>query len=148
MEANGLNQCYYGMSITVLPYWSTTTTRVIIILKLLQRAKTEAVELYGLPPHTTHVTHPLDVALFKPLKSNFSEIAVNLGECEERSHDWKGKQLAQNETDEEEKKKKKEERKEKTERMRKEAKRKREDADRKKRMTQENKEEKRLKQSR
>lgn len=50
-----------------------------LTLKLLQRAKSEKVELYGLPPHTTHVTQPLDVALFKPLKSKFSDIAVNLG---------------------------------------------------------------------
>lgn len=50
-----------------------------LTLKLLQRAKSENVELYGLPPHTTHVTQPLDVALFKPLKSKFSDIAVNLG---------------------------------------------------------------------
>lgn len=46
-----------------------------LTLKLLQRAKSENVELYGLPPHTTHVTQPLDVALFKPLKFQ----AVNLG---------------------------------------------------------------------
>lgn len=50
-----------------------------LTLKLLQRAKSENVELYGLPPHTTHVTQPLDVALFKPLKFKFSDIAVNLG---------------------------------------------------------------------
>ncbi|XP_062597502.1 uncharacterized protein LOC134258915 [Saccostrea cucullata] len=49
-----------------------------ITLKLIQRAKAEEVELYGLPPHTTHVTQPLDVALFKPMKTKFSDTAVNL----------------------------------------------------------------------
>lgn len=60
-----------------------------LTLKLLQRAKTENVELYGLPPHTTHVTQPLNAALFKHLKSKFSDIAVNLGYA--RKDDWQGK---------------------------------------------------------
>lgn len=60
-----------------------------LTLKLLQRAKTENVELYGLPPHTTHVTQPLNAALFKHLKSKFSDIAFNLGYA--RKDDWQGK---------------------------------------------------------
>lgn len=60
-----------------------------LTLKLLQRAKTENVELYGLPPHTSHVTQPLNAALFKHLKSKFSDIAFNLGYA--RKDDWQGK---------------------------------------------------------
>lgn len=46
---------------------------------LLQRAKTDGEELYKLPPHTTYVTQPLDVALFKPLKAKYFDIAVSFG---------------------------------------------------------------------
>jgi hypothetical protein len=48
-------------------------------LEVLELAKKHGVEFFGLPPHTTHLFQPLDVALFKPLKTKFSTLAMNLG---------------------------------------------------------------------
>lgn len=50
-----------------------------LTLKLIRKAREEQIELYGLPPHTTHITQPLDVCLFRPLKAKFSELAMSLG---------------------------------------------------------------------
>lgn len=50
-----------------------------LTLKLIRKAREEQIELYCLPPHTTHITQPLDVCLFRPLKAKFSELAMSLG---------------------------------------------------------------------
>lgn len=50
-----------------------------LTLKLIRKAREEQIEIYGLPPHTTHITQPLDVCLFRPLKAKFSELAMSLG---------------------------------------------------------------------
>ena len=41
--------------------------------ELIRFAKANDIILFCLPPHTTHVTQPLDVSVFKPLKVNWQE---------------------------------------------------------------------------
>ena len=38
-------------------------------LELISRAKAKKITIYCLPPHTTHLLQPLDLAVFGPLKS-------------------------------------------------------------------------------
>ena len=45
-----------------------------ISLRLIDLAKESNVILFCLPPHTTHLLQPLDVAVFSPLKNHFSKI--------------------------------------------------------------------------
>ena len=40
-------------------------------LSMIETARRENVILFNLPPHTTHVTQPLDESIFKPLKAAF-----------------------------------------------------------------------------
>lgn len=47
-------------------------------IDLLDMARDNQVELYCLPPHTTHILQPLDVCLFRPLKKAVSDLAINL----------------------------------------------------------------------
>ncbi|XP_069134293.1 uncharacterized protein [Argopecten irradians] len=48
-------------------------------LGVIEKARANRVDLLCLPPHTTHILQPLDVALFRPLKKEFSNLAVSLG---------------------------------------------------------------------
>ena len=48
-------------------------------LEVLKLAKENNVTLLGLPPHTTHILQPLDVAIMRPLKKKFTDIANNIG---------------------------------------------------------------------
>ena len=41
--------------------------------ELIRYAKANNIILFCLPPHTTHITQPLDVSVFKPLKVNWQE---------------------------------------------------------------------------
>lgn len=50
-----------------------------ITLALVEEARANNVELFCLPPHTTHLLQPLDVVMFRPLKKSFSELALSLG---------------------------------------------------------------------
>ena len=45
-----------------------------ISLRLIDLAKESNVILFCLPPHTTHLLQPLDVAVFSPLKNHFAKI--------------------------------------------------------------------------
>lgn len=50
-----------------------------VSLEVVEEARANQVELYCLPPHTTHILQPLDVVMFRPLKKTFSDLAINLG---------------------------------------------------------------------
>jgi hypothetical protein len=50
-----------------------------LTLALVDQAKANNVELFCLPPHTTHIYQPLDVGMFRPLKAQFAKTATNLG---------------------------------------------------------------------
>ncbi len=41
---------------------------------VIEMARQEKIEIFCLPPHTTHLYQPLDVAVFKSLKENFKKI--------------------------------------------------------------------------
>ena len=43
-------------------------------LEVVKLAKTNNIILFSLPPHTSHLYQPLDVAVFRPLKSYFSKL--------------------------------------------------------------------------
>ena len=45
-----------------------------ITLQLIEMAKEHNVIIYVFPPHTTHILQPLDVGVFKPLKSVWSQV--------------------------------------------------------------------------
>lgn len=40
----------------------------------IKYARSESIILFCLPPHTTHVAQPLDVSIFKSLKSNWCDV--------------------------------------------------------------------------
>ena len=44
-----------------------------ISIELIELARANSVHLLCLPPHTTHILQPLDVGVFKPFKSAFSQ---------------------------------------------------------------------------
>lgn len=46
-------------------------------LEAVTHAKSNNVVLLSLPPHTSHKTQPLDRVFFKPLKSNYDQVADN-----------------------------------------------------------------------
>jgi len=49
-----------------------------VTTELIDVARQEGVILFNLPPHTTHVTQPLDKNIFKPLKATFSTALKSL----------------------------------------------------------------------
>ncbi|XP_069107321.1 uncharacterized protein [Argopecten irradians] len=50
-----------------------------ISLEAIEKARANRVELLSLPPHTTHMLQPRDVALFRPLKKSVSDLSTTLG---------------------------------------------------------------------
>lgn len=65
----------------------SAVTPVILVLdnfsghvhpEVLQKAKDNHVIMVGLPPHSTHITQPLDVTLMKPLKDYWSNAITSL----------------------------------------------------------------------
>ena len=57
-------------------YQSMATHTTHIDLDVLQFCKEDQILLYCLPPHSSHITQPLDVGFFVPLKANW-KAAVN-----------------------------------------------------------------------
>ena len=75
----------YFLPFTVDRY--SEVTLVILILDIFSRhvhpttlrvAKEKNVIMIGLPPHSTHITHPLDATLMKPLKDYWKRILEEL----------------------------------------------------------------------
>ncbi|XP_076092433.1 uncharacterized protein LOC143063887 isoform X2 [Mytilus galloprovincialis] len=50
-----------------------------ISIDLIEKAKANNIHIIGLPPHTTHLLQPLDVAIFGPLKEKVNQLSVTLG---------------------------------------------------------------------
>ncbi|XP_052079009.1 uncharacterized protein LOC127717266 [Mytilus californianus] len=50
-----------------------------ISIDLIEKAKANNIHIIGLPPHTTHLLQPLDVAIFGPLKEKVNQLAVTVG---------------------------------------------------------------------
>ncbi|CAC5411452.1 unnamed protein product [Mytilus coruscus] len=50
-----------------------------INIDLIEKAKASNIHIIGLPPHTTHLLQPLDVAIFGPLKEKVNQLAVTVG---------------------------------------------------------------------
>ncbi|CAC5355611.1 unnamed protein product [Mytilus coruscus] len=48
-------------------------------IELIDLAIARNVDLFCLPPHTTHILQPLDVGCFKPLKKEFRDLSLMLG---------------------------------------------------------------------
>lgn len=48
-------------------------------IELIDLAIARNVDLFCLPPHTTHILQPLDVGCFKPLKKEFNDLSLMLG---------------------------------------------------------------------
>ncbi|XP_065915821.1 uncharacterized protein [Dysidea avara] len=46
-------------------------------LEVCEYAKEQGVIMFCLPPHSTHVSQPLDTCVFKPLKSEWNKVAHN-----------------------------------------------------------------------
>ena len=49
-----------------------------INLDVIDAAIFNYIELYCLPPHTTHLLQPLDVSVYRPLKAHFSKITDSI----------------------------------------------------------------------
>ncbi|CAG2192489.1 unnamed protein product [Mytilus edulis] len=57
-----------------------------ISINLIEKAKANNIHIIGLPPHTTHLLQPLDVAIFGPLKEKSEPIISYLGKPEQVCH--------------------------------------------------------------
>ena len=50
-----------------------------ISIEIIEKANDNQIELYGLPPHTTHIVQPLDVAIYGPLKGKVKDLGSSIG---------------------------------------------------------------------
>ena len=50
-----------------------------ISIEIIEKAKDNQIELYGLPPHTTHIVQPLDVAIYGPLQGKVKDLGSSIG---------------------------------------------------------------------
>ena len=50
-----------------------------VSIGIIEKAKDNQIGLYGLPPHTTHIVQPLDIAIYGPLKGKVKDLGSSIG---------------------------------------------------------------------